>query len=111
MLDRCGMLARHGPHHVAQKSTITGLLRSSARRSGLPSSVLTLNEGAVRAAATIGAKKSSASVAVVRRSGVAVGIMALLGDRPALGVIGFACRNCNRKARWRDAALGDLSPS
>src|SRR5882672_1775130 len=98
MLDRCGMLARHGPHHVAQKSRITGLLRSSARRSGLPSSVLTLNDGAGRAAAANGASASSAIVAAERWKGVAVRIMALLGDRPAVGVIGAACRNCNRNA-------------
>src|ERR1051325_9966678 len=78
MLERCGMLARHGPHHVAQKSTITGLFRSSAERSALPSSVLTLNEGAWRAAAATGARERIASAAAVMRSEVAGEIMALL---------------------------------
>src|SRR6185503_6973357 len=59
------MLARHGPHHVAQKSTITGFWRRSEDLSGLPSSVFTVNDGAGRAQTTSGVSASNANVAAV----------------------------------------------
>src|SRR6185503_3602629 len=59
------MLARHGPHQVAQKSTIMGFCRRSEDLSGLPSSVFTVNDGAGFAMATIGDSARSASAAAV----------------------------------------------
>jgi len=42
------MLARHGPHQVAQKSSTTGRPRFSDMRNIFPSSVRTPNDGAAR---------------------------------------------------------------
>src|SRR5262245_1511081 len=110
------MLARHGPHHVAQKSTITGFCRRSEDLSGLPSSVFTVNDGAGRARAVSGATASSANASAV---------LALWGKRGEMNVectvgkssdsaawdhsIGASRTNSNRKPTTSDRAMGDFS--
>src|SRR5262245_58857697 len=78
------MLARHGPHHVAQKSTTTGRLRRSESRIDLPSSVRTENAGAGRACATSGATRVKVSAATKLRDVVASPVMSALVSRPSL---------------------------
>src|SRR5258705_4164430 len=60
MRSRCGMLARHGAHHVAQKSSTTGWPLKSDRRSARPSSERTENGAAGSAPAVEGEPETAA---------------------------------------------------
>src|SRR5262249_5478693 len=104
MVDRCGRLALHGAHQVAQKSTTSGFCRRSVERSGLPSRVLTVNDGAGRAAAPSGATESSATAAAMGNAGTRRN-MVILGSRPRLSTSArraetlTAKRACDASAR------------
>src|SRR6266516_3365670 len=68
---RCGMLARHGPHHVAQNSTTKIFLPLSAARStGLPlthSAICSAAAGSPSSAETAGSARARTPSKPVRR--------------------------------------------